>query len=363
VRILHLDSGIDWRGGQQQIEYLVGGLKRLGVQQYLVLRRKGKLACRLRQLGVPISTLSFSSELAPLSVLKLRKLISQFQPAIIHAHDSRTLGMAALLRFLGEKAKIAAARRVAFPIRKNPFWELKYGKAVDRIVAVSKFIRDQLIRAGIAPGKVELVYDGYALGAIQCEEGRMRARQSLGIAEGDWVLGCIGQFTSEKGHECLIRGLKILRDKSSGARLVLVGDGPLRRRYQTLIGELGLANHVILPGFVADPGSLLPAFDLYVLPSLNEGLGSTLLMAMAQQIPVCASRTGGIPELVIEGETGSLFAPGDPEALAETVLRCARDKALTPRMAETACRRVRADFAVERMVSETYKIYINVLSS
>src|SRR5215510_957579 len=200
VRILHLDSGIDWRGGQQQIAYLVDGLRRLGVQQYLVLRRNGKLAWRLRELGVPISTLSFSSELAPLSVFRLRKLIRQFQPTIIHAHDSRTLGMVVLLSFLGEKAKIAAARRVAFPIRKNPLWELKYGKKIDRIIPVSKFIRDQLILEGIAPGKIELVYDGYALDSVPCEEARPRARQNLGIAEGDWVLGCIGQFTSEKGH-------------------------------------------------------------------------------------------------------------------------------------------------------------------
>jgi glycosyltransferase involved in cell wall biosynthesis len=363
VRILHLDSGIDWRGGQQQIDYLVGGLKRLGVQQHLVLRQKGELACRLRQSDLPVSTLSLSSELAPLSILRLRKIIKQFLPAIIHAHDSRTLGMAAVLKLLGEKAKLVAARRVAFPIRKNTLWDLKYGKAVDKIIAVSKFIRDQLIREGIAPGKVEVVYDGCAFDAIELEGARARARQNLGIAQGDWVLGCIGQFTSEKGHEYLIRGLKRLQEQSLPTRLVLVGDGPLRGSYQTLIRELGLASHVILPGFVADPASVLPAFDVYVFPSLSEGLGSTLLMAMAHQIPVCASQTGGIPELVLEGETGSLFAPGDPQALAETVLRCARDKALTQKMAESAHRRVKSDFAVERMVSETYKIYANVLSN
>ena len=149
--------------------------------------------------------------------------------------------MAVWLRLLGEKSRIVAARRVAFSIRKNPLWKLKYGKTADKLIAVSKFIRDQLIREGIAPGKVELVYDGYALGAIECKERREQARHSLGIAEGEWVLGCIGQFTSEKGHECLIRGLKTLQDQSPSARLVLVGDGPLRGRYQAVINELGLA--------------------------------------------------------------------------------------------------------------------------
>jgi len=363
VRILHLDSGINWRGGQQQIDYLVGGLRRLGVQQHLALRQKGALESCLGQSGLAVSALPLSSELSPVSILKLRRVVTQFQPAVIHAHDSRTLGMAAVLKLLGEKAKLVAARRVAFSIRKNPFWKLKYQRRVDRIIAVSQFIRDQLIREGIDPGKVELVYDGYASDLVQQEGDRARARRNLGIGEDEWVLGCIGQFTSEKGHEFLIRGLKVLGKQSRSARLVLVGDGPLRRHYQTVIGELGLASQVILPGFIADPGGVLPAFDVYVFPSLNEGLGSTLLMAMAHQIPVCASRTGGIPELVVEGETGCLFAPGDPQALAETVLRCFQNPSLAQKMAEAACRRVKSDFAVEHMVSETYKIYINVLSS
>jgi L-malate glycosyltransferase len=363
VRILHLDSGIDWRGGQQQIDYLVGGLKRLGVQQHLVLRQNGELACRIRQAGLPVATLPLSSELAPASILQVRKIVRQFQPAIIHAHDSRTLGVATVLKLLGEKAKLVAARRVAFPIRKNLFWKLKYQKTVDKIITVSKYIREQLIHEGIAPGKLELVYDGYASDEIEVAGARVQARRNLGLAEGDWVLGSMGHFTSEKGHEVLIHGVKRLLDESWAVRLVLAGEGPLRERYQILIRELGMENRVILPGFITSPSSLLPAFDLFVFPSLNEGLGSTLLMAMAHHIPVCASHTGGIPELVIEGETGSLFPPSDSKALAETLLRCLRNPARTQSMTEAAYRRVKSDFAVERMVSETYKIYINVLSS
>ena len=165
MKILHLDSGTDWRGGQQQVDYLVSGLSRLGVEQHLVLCEKGELARRIGQSGLPVSTLPFSSELAPASILKMRKVMRRFEPAIIHAHDSRTLGMAAVLNLLGQPAKLIAVRRVAFPIRKNVFWKFKYQKSVDKIIAVSKFIRQQLIQAGLPPGKVELVYDGYA-----CEE-------------------------------------------------------------------------------------------------------------------------------------------------------------------------------------------------
>ena len=363
MRILHLDSGPDWRGGQQQVEYLVTGLKRLGVEQHLVLRGNGKLAGRIHQTGLPVSSLPFSSELSPESIVRLWKIAGQFQPDLIHAHDSRTLGLAAILKLLGQEAKLVAARRVAFGISKNIFWKLKYQRAADRLITVSKFIREQLLKAGIGSDKIDVVYDGWASDEVGAGEARTQARRSLGLAESEWVLGCIGQFTSEKGHEVLIRGVKKLWETCPGVRLVLVGDGPLRKRYETLIGELGLVSQVIFPGFVADLNCLVSAFDVFVFPSLSEGLGSTLLMVMAHHVPVCASRVGGIPELVIEGQTGSLFQPGDAQALADTVLQCAHDKVLTQKMAETAYQRVKSEFSVERMVSETYKIYANVLTS
>jgi L-malate glycosyltransferase len=362
VKVLHLDSGADWRGGQQQIDYLVRGLSRLGVEQHLVLCEKGELARRIGQSGLSVSALPFSSELAPASILKMREAVRLFEPAIIHAHDSRTLGMAAVLNLLGQPAKLIAVRRVAFPIRKDVFWKFKYQKSVDKIIAVSKFSHQQLVQAGLPPGKIELVYDGYACKETESKAGRAQARRKLGLAEGDWVLGCMGQFTSEKGHEVLIRGVKKLLDESWPVRLVLAGEGPLRERYLTLIRGLGLENQVILPGFVTDPTSLLPAFDVFVFPSLNEGLGSTLLMVMAHHIPVCASQAGGIPELVIDGQTGSLFPPGDSSALAKVVRRNLEDKARAQSMAQAAYCRATSDFTVERMVSETYKVYANVLT-
>jgi L-malate glycosyltransferase len=300
--------------------------------------------------------------LSPESIFKLWKIARQFQPDLIHAHDSRTLGLAAILKLLGQEVKLVAARRVAFQIRKNIFWRLKYQRAVDRIITVSKFIREQLLKAGIGSDKVEVVYDGWTSDEVGSGEARSLARRSFGLTESEWVLGCIGQFTSEKGHEVLIRGVKKLRERCQKVRLVLVGDGPLRKRYERMIGELGLVSQVIFPGFVTDLNCLVPAFDLFVFPSLSEGLGSTLLMVMAHHVPVCASRVGGIPELVIEGETGSLFEPGDAQALADTVLKCTHDRALTQKMAETAYHRVKSEFSVERMVSETYKIYVNVLT-
>jgi glycosyltransferase involved in cell wall biosynthesis len=363
MKVLHLDSGMDWRGGQQQVYYLTKGLRKLGMEQHLAFRQGGALASRVQQANLPITTLPLTSEVAPASIIQLAKIIKWVKPDIIHAHDSRTLGLAAVLRVFGEKAKLLAARRVAFPIRTNPFWKFKYQKQVDRIIAVSSFIREQLTREGIDSLKIDVVRDGYEFDGMNSRWDRPKARGQWGFAIDEFIIGCIGQFTPEKGHEFLIKGFKRVWEICPRARLVLVGDGALRGRYQKMINQLGLGGRISLTGFVDDLGKIFPALDLFVFPSLHEGLGSILLMAMAYQVPICASRTGGIPELVIEEQTGFLFPPGDPEALAKTLVQALKNRALAQLMSDRAFRRVRTEFSVERMISETYQIYTKVLSS
>jgi glycosyltransferase involved in cell wall biosynthesis len=361
MKVLHLDSGMDWRGGQQQVYFLATGLRKLGVEQHLVLRKGGELTARVRRTELPVSALPLSSELAPISFFQLAKIVRRFNPDIIHTHDSRTLGLAAVLKSFGDKWKLLAARRVPFRIGKNPFWRFKYRRNVDKIIAVSRFVRDLLIEEGINPGSVEVIYDGYDPNPVEAQFDRATARQHLDVGMDEFAIGCVGRFSLEKGHEFLIRGFQGIKDVDSQARLILVGDGPLRDHYQRLIHELQLERKVLLPGFVSNLSQILPALDLFVFPSLEEGLGSTLLLAMAHQIPVCASRTGGIPELVIEGQTGFLFPPGNSQALAETLIRAWQDRALARSLARQAFLRIKTDFPIERMIAETYKIYTNVL--
>ena len=363
MKVLHLDSGMDWRGGQQQVYFLARGLRKLRIEQHLVLRKGGELAARIHNLGLPVSALSLSSELAPTSFFQLAKIVRRCKPHIIHAHDSRTLGLAAVLKALGGKWKLLAARRVAFGIGQNPFWKFKYQQRVDKIIAVSRFIRDLLVKEGIHPGSIEVIYDGYELKPADDQFDRVAARQHLGVGQDELVIGCVGKFSPEKGHEFLIRGFQEIKQVYSQARLILVGDGALRDRYQRLIHELQLDHKVLLPGFVSNLSQILPALDLFAFPSLDEGLGSTLLLAMAHEIPVCASQTGGIPELVIEGQTGFLFPPANSQALAESLIRAWQDPALARALAHKAFLRVGTDFPVERMIAETYKVYTNVLGS
>ncbi len=363
MKVLHLDSGVDWRGGQQQICHLVPGLERLGVEQHLVLKAGGRLASLIEKTNLMFSSLPYSSEWDFVSLYHLYRITQRFRPDIIHAHDSRTLGLAVLLKAFGERARVIAARRVAFSIRKNPLRKIKYQESTDRIIAVSFHIRDRLVKDGIDPRKIQVVYDGFDWRSLRIPIGSDEARSALNVRPEDLLIGTAGQFTPEKGHEVLIRGFKAVYERYSSARLLVVGEGRLRSNYERLIHQLKLDDRVILPGFVPDLRRVLPALDLFVFPSLEEGLGSTLLMSMAHRIPVCASRSGGIPELVVEDETGFLFPPGNVQALAQTVIRALEDSEKRQCLARNAFSRVRTDFPVERMITETYQIYTNVLNS
>jgi glycosyltransferase involved in cell wall biosynthesis len=352
---------LEWRGGQQQVFYLATGLKTRPLNQKLAVRAGGRLADRLRSENLALRTLPLRSEWDPASLVGLARIIGEFRPDIVHAHDSRTLGLAVFLKKLRQQFRLVASRRVAFPVRSNPLWKQKYQKSPDRIIAVSHYIEESLVRQGIDPHKVKLIYDGLRLPVEPRPEERSLARKLFGVAEGDALIGTVGHFTEEKGHEILIRGFKKILRERPGVRLLLVGEGPLRDRISRLVHHLGLEAEVIIESFVSDLGGIFAALDLFVYPSLVEGLGSVLLLAMAHRVPVCASRTGGIPELVLPGETGYLFPPGNAEALAEQVIQLLASPTCLEETTRNAFDRVKNEFPVDRMVSKTYDLYTDLL--
>lgn len=362
MKVLHLDSGREWRGGQQQLFLLATGLRRYdAVEQQMVLRQDSVLVQRLMEEGIPVTVLPFCCEADLVSAVRLRQLIGRFRPDVIHVHDSRTLGVLATATMLGHDSKVVAARRVAFPLKRNPLTRLKYNRLSDRIIAVSRFICEMLMAAGIDSGRVEVVYDGIEWPGDNRPITRAEARGQIRVAEDAFLIGCVGQFTAEKGHDVLISAFAKVAAAFPPAQLLLVGEGELRGQYLQQAEGLGVANKILLPGFVRDLERVWPALDLFVFPSRSEGLGSSLLMAMAHGVPVCASRTGGIPEVVTDGTTGYLFPSGDADTLSQCVLAIIRNPGQSRMLALNARERVRQRFTADRMIQETYKVYTNVL--
>src|SRR5262249_51226093 len=171
---------------------------------------------------LPFTTLPFRFEGDLVSAWQLRMIIRRFQPEVVHAHDARTLGIAALAWATGMRRHVVAARRVAFPLRRDPLTAVQYRSVACRIIAVSRFVRELLISSGIDEQRVDVVYDGFSLNGIA---SRSDARIRLDVPAEACLIGSAGQFVSEKGHESLIRAFVRIRQAIPPAILVLIGSG------------------------------------------------------------------------------------------------------------------------------------------
>jgi glycosyltransferase involved in cell wall biosynthesis len=186
-------------------------------------------------------------------------------------------------------------------------------------------------------------------------------REAFWLPHNAPVVGAVGALVDHKGHRVLIRAAAQAVRETPDARFVILEEGERKDELVREVRELGLERHVLLPGFRPDVLSLLKTFDLFVMPSITEGLGTSLLDAMACERPIVASRVGGIPEVVVDGVTGLLVPPRDADSLAEALVRLLEDRALAARLAAAGLARVRERFTVDRMVDDTLSTYERLL--
>jgi glycosyltransferase involved in cell wall biosynthesis len=177
------------------------------------------------------------------------------------------------------------------------------------------------------------------------------------------VVGNIGALVPHKGQRHLIDAAALVLRDVPDARVVILGEGELRSSLEHQVKGLHLEKHVLLPGFRDDVLALLKGFDIFVMSSETEGLGTSILDAMACGKPVVGTKTGGIPEVVEDGVTGFLVEPRDPRALARAITTLLQDESLRTRMGAAGLARLREHFTVDRMVGETLGVYEQVLGA
>lgn len=353
MRVVHVASGREWRGGQRQVWLLARALaRRADVTQLVVTGRGTELARRLEAAGVPTLTPVWTGALDSRALLATLRAADR--RSILHAHDSHALSLAALTGG-GLRTPLVATRRVDFPLRRMGFWRF-----ATRIIAVSTAVRDALIASGVPAGKVTVVHDGIAVGEV-ARTAPLDARPGLGIAPGTPLAIATGALVGHKDHATLVRAAHIASATRPDLRWVIAGQGPLRPALEALVRELGLEDRVYLLGEVPDAVRLVAAADLFVMPSAMEGLGTSVLDAMALGIPVVATRAGGIPE-VLRGGAGLLVDPGDPGALASAVLRVLADSALQQSLTLRA-REAVDRYSDERMAEGVLRVYRSLTSA
>jgi glycosyltransferase involved in cell wall biosynthesis len=231
-----------------------------------------------------------------------------------------------------------------------------------RMVAVSRDVGRYLTASLGVRGAVETIYNGIDTARLVRPEGRARLRAELGLGPHQPVVGAIGNLFPVKGHTYLVRAAARLAARFPDLTVLLSGRPLLEAELTAEARALGVERQVRFLGFRDDVPALLDAMDVFVLPSLSEGLSMSLLEAMAAGKPVVATDVGGNPELVVDGQTGLLVPARDPEALAVAIGRVLGDRALAARLGDSARRRVLGEFGVDRMVARYVGLYDTMLA-
>jgi glycosyltransferase involved in cell wall biosynthesis len=242
-----------------------------------------------------------------------------------------------------------------YPESKGWYTRCLYNRAVDGVVAVSRKIAELLADAGVEPERIRVIHDGTDPKPF---EGVVRARQPH--AE-PIVVGVAAVLEERKGHRFLLEAARKL--KARGCRVIyrIAGEGSLRTELEQTAVRLGLQEEVEFLGFVSDMPGFFSSVDVVVLPSLLEGLGVSVLEAMAAGKAVIASRVGGLPEVVIDGATGFLVAPRDVEGLAHAIAKLAGDRLLLHDMGQNGKERLVKNFTMERMARQNEDYYYELL--
>ncbi len=358
LRVLYLDTETVWRGGQEQLLSLAEGMARLGHRVVLGSPADAPLAERAGAAGIDTIPYTQRTPLSPRAFRTLRAALDRERFQIVHSNTPRSIVAAALAAAASRPCPVrVAARRVVFPLR-NRLSVLQYNRLLDCVITVCDSIGERLIAAGVRPALVRTVHEGVdpaRLDAVAPTEELPPGRRPL--------LGALGALTPEKGQRVLLEAWARAAPAFPEGLLVLIGDGPCRPALERRCRELGLEGQVLFAGFQPQGAAWLRRLDLFCLPSLSEGFSSALLEAMACGLAVVATRVGGTPEAVIEGETGRLVSPGDSEPMAAAIQALLEDGDGRRRMGEAGRARVRRLFTVERKVAGTERIYRELLGS
>ncbi|WP_457754875.1 glycosyltransferase family 4 protein [Thermovibrio ammonificans] len=354
MKILHVDTEKGLRGGEQQLLYLVEGLKRRGVRQAVACRVGDRLFNRCRELGVEVIPLKGNQTS---DLFRLGAVAKGF--SLVHAHAAKAHTLAALSKKFHGKP-VVYTRRVDYPPKLNRLTLLKY-KLTDSVVAISKAVKGVLESSlPFLKGKVKVIYsavDTSLAGAVDPDRVE-QIRRELG---GEPIIGSFAALTHQKDIPNLIEAAGRVVKEYPFARFVVFGEGKLRKRLQALIEERELTGNFTLYGFVEDVPNYMKALDLFVLPSRNEGLGSVILTAMLLKVPVVATAVGGTVEVIENGKDGVLVPPESPKELAEAVLKLLSSPNLQRELTQNAYSKVVGRFCKEVMVDSYLELYGEVL--
>ncbi len=361
IRLLHISSPLSWRGGEQQLFYLFEGLKKKGISSKIFCPKNSALSNKLTD-GEKI-LYKKRSGFDLLAAARLARICKKDNINVIHAHDAHGHTTAVLAASIfGNTPQIVLSRRVDFPIGKSMFSRFKYNHSkITAIVSVSNTIQG-VIKPQITADHVHLetVHSGVDLSRFQHVEP-IDLRSSYNLGAEIRIIANVAALAEQKDYFTFLETAKQILLVDKNIVFIIFGSGPMEKEIKTYCTSLKLDDHVIFAGFRNDLPAVYPNINILLFTSKTEGLGTTVLDAFANHIPVISTNAGGIPEMVIHEETGLLAPVGDSKALTQHIIRVLNDQKLGATLANNAYKKL-DEFTVDRLVSKTLIIYQKIIN-
>jgi glycosyltransferase involved in cell wall biosynthesis/protein-tyrosine-phosphatase len=368
IKVCHVMTADLWAGAEVQVATVASHLvRRSDVDLSAVLLNEGRLADELRRLGVPVTVVDERRTSAVGIFAFLLRFLRDHQVDIVHTHRYKdsVLGIVAA-KLAGVPRAMRTVHGLSEPTKgwdrlKSRVYETLETVTLrcfaDCVVAVSRRMAETLTQSGYRSTVVTPIHNGIDPAVVKTTRPPEDVRRELGIETRDVVIGTAGRLSAVKGHACLLRAVRLILDREPNARFVLAGDGPLRDELLAAARRLGVDRRCLFVGPRADVYDVIAAMDVFVLPSLAEGLPMVLLEAMVLGTPVVATAVGGIPELITHDENGVLVEPGSEQALADACLALARDRDRARALASRAKQVVGATFSHEKSGGAVAAVY------
>ncbi len=363
IHVQHLLLSLQPGGLENGVVNVVNGLDPVRFQSSLVcLKRAGEFSSRITAKDVAIHEMGWQGGNDLILPLRLARLFRRTRPLIVHTRNAESFyygflgaklsGVPVLIH--SEHGRTFDDRAVRFRVQRL------FSHFTDRLFAVTEQLKSDLVRhIEIPKQRIEVLYNGVDLGRFRPVD-RESQRARLGIAREELVVGSVGRLVAVKNYPLLLRAFHALGRPAS--RLILVGDGPEKGSLRVLAAQLGIADRVTLLGHRDDVPECLAAMDVFVLPSVSEGMSNTLLEAMGSGIPVVASDVGGNPEIVRPNLDGLLFPSNDLPALT-SALHAMANGATRNHFGAAARARVFADFSMSAMISRYQTLYESAVTA
>lgn len=358
-RVLHIATALSWRGGEQQLAYLVTELQ-AEVDQIVLCSQGSEMEkfCQKNSIDYEVQSKRGGFDLA--YALKIKSLCKKLDIDLCHMHDAHAHTFAILAAVLGNPTPLVLSRRVDFPIKKKWTSKFKYNHpAIKKILCVSEMIK-KITAADIQDrGKLHTVYSGIDLSKFSKRSGKLR--KELNIKESTPLIGNTSALADHKDYFTFLDTAETVVKQRSEVQFVIMGDGPMADEIKAYARKKKLDNNLTFTGYRNDISEVLADLDVFLITSKTEGLGTSILDAFACQVLVVATNAGGIPELVEDHKTGLLCPVKEVGQLSTSVIKMLGDSELANKLRKSAFQKVQ-QFSKAETARKTLEHYQEVWS-